>query len=192
MPPLPLSFRPYSSSVVICYQVRLASPVPSVRHSISAMADAKMGAAVGTPAWHQGNAMPAMAAAKTGTAVGTSAWHQGLPPWAASGESGLESSSRFEVLRAKIRSKKAGSQHSDAETCTPCSTPGASNAPWSTPRSLPPPVNDGRCCPGCKKADTSPDPSSETRTRVWGNGVRSKKTGKTKANIVGTAPASSR
>ena len=149
--------------------------MPSVRHSISAMADAKMGAAVGTPAWHQGNAMSAMAAAKTGTAVGTP-----------------ESSSRFEVLRAKIRSKKAGSQHSDAETCTPGSTPGASNSPWSTPGSLPPPVNDGRCCPGCKKADTSTDPSSETRTRVWGNGVRSKKTGKTKANIVGTARASSR
>ena len=41
-----------------------------------------------------------------------------------------------------------------------------------------PPKNDGRICPACKNSDESPDPSSSTRTRIFGDGVRSPKAGK--------------
>ena len=69
----------------------------------------------------------------------------------------------------KVRSSKGSTRGSDVDgadaassVCQPC---------------LPPPINDGRICIACKCKDTDLDPGNPSRTRPFGYGVRSNKTG---------------
>jgi hypothetical protein len=83
------------------------------------------------------------------------------------------------ALTGKLRSSKGSSGRPSAQgdneedACIPCGSGGlmTPTRPCCAPR------NDGRICPGCGDSDESVDPSNPKRTKIFGLGVRSPKTG---------------